>query len=197
MIRTKKELAEYIAADAAASGRNSIRAAFLGDEIWKFTLSLRKLEYYKNQKGIKAFCTAPWRLFWKYRYHQLSVRLNYSIPINVIGKGLSIVHYGTIVISKEAKIGTNCRIHEGVTIGSTNGSRKAAVIGDNVFIGTGAKIIGDVEIADGVAIAANAVVIRSITEKGTTWGGIPARRISDHGSDANMRVLTKNEEAVK
>ena len=62
------------------------------------------------------------RLIEKFRFHQLSLRLGFSIPINVFGPGLAIVHYGTIVVSNGAKIGANCRIHEGVTIGATNGS---------------------------------------------------------------------------
>jgi serine O-acetyltransferase len=78
-----------------------------------------------------------------------------------------------------------------VNIGSTNGS-KAPKLGNNVFIGTGAKIIGDITIADNVAIGANAVVVKSITEPGTTWGGIPAKKISDHDSRSNMPYITYN-----
>ena len=98
----------------------------------------------------------------KFRFHRLSIKLGFSIPINVFGPGLAIVHYGTIVVANGAKIGANCRIHEGVTIGATNGSSKAAIIGDNVFIGSGAKIIGEVRISSNVAIAANAVVVRDV-----------------------------------
>lgn len=103
-----------------------------------------------------------------------------------IGKGLSLPHKGTIVINTTAQIGENCRIHEGVTIGSTNGSKIAATIGNNVFIGSGAKIIGDIHIADDVAIGANAVVVKSIYESGTTWAGNPARKVSDNNSHSNL-----------
>lgn len=187
MIKTKNDLADYIRADAAANGRKSTKAAFFGDEIWKFLLTLRKLEYCRNQNGLRGRILIPLRLLYQYRYHRLSVLLNFTIPVNVADKGLALVHYGSIVIAKGAKIGRNCRIHEGVTIGATNGSRKAATIGNNVFLASGAKIIGDVTIADDVAIAANAVVTQSIPEKGTTWGGIPARKISAHDSSSNLR----------
>ena len=80
----------------------------------------------------------------------------------------------------------NCRIHEGVTIGSTSGSKQAAIIGNNVFIGSGAKIIGAITIADDVAIGANAVVVKDILEPGTTWAGNPARKISDRNSHSNL-----------
>ena len=59
----------------------------------------------------------------------------------------------------------------------------APVIGDNVFIGSGAKIIGNITVADNVVISANAVVMKSITEKGITVAGVPAKKISDTGSE--------------
>ncbi len=55
-------------------------------------------------------------------------------------------------------------------------------IGNNVYIGPGARIFGDIEIADGIAIGANAVVNRSFLEPGITIAGVPARKISDKGS---------------
>ena len=60
---------------------------------------------------------------------------------------------------------------------------KAPKIGNNVFIATGAKIIGNITIADGVAIGANAVVVKDILEPNTSWGGVPARKLSDNGSE--------------
>ena len=185
-IKTKKDLFEVIRQDATANGRITIFPSFFGDEVWKFQLTLRRLEYYTN-----LFRTNPVLYFLayslvKYKYHSMSIKLNFSIPINVFDEGMSIPHYGTIVVSPNAKIGKNCRIHEGVTIGATNGSAGAAIIGDNVFIASGAKIIGEVYIADNVAIAANAVVTKSINEPGTTWGGVPARKISDSSSRSNL-----------
>ena len=67
-------------------------------------------------------------------------------------------------------IGKNCRIHQGVTIGSTSGSTASATVGDNVFIGANTSIIGDVHIANNVAIGANSLVVKDIDEPGTTWG---------------------------
>ena len=104
----------------------------------------------------------------------------------MFGPGLSIAHYGTIVVSTAARVGKNCRLHEGVNIGATNGSSRAPQIGDNVFIGTGAKIIGDITIADDVAIGANAVVVKSIQEQGITVGGVPAKKISVNNSHSNL-----------
>lgn len=189
MIYTKQDLKEYLCADARANNRKSTSPKFLGDYIWKFIVTLRKMEYYTNQLGFSRLITLPARAYYKFRFNNLSLKLGYSIPVNVVSKGLSLVHYGTIVIAKGAEIGENCRIHEGVTIGATNGHREAARIGNNVFLASGAKIIGEVTIADDVAIGANAVVTKSILEKGTTWGGIPAKKISDHDSHSNLCKL--------
>lgn len=65
-------------------------------------------------------------------------------------------------------------------------SIEAAKIGDNCYLGSGAKIIGDIRIADGVAIGANAVVVKSIIENNTTWAGVPARKVSNNASLINM-----------
>lgn len=184
MITNKRELRYYLESDRKALGIKYRRPRFFTDEIWKFQRSLRRLEYFSNVGG------GIWLLFEKFRFHHLSVKLGFSIPINVFGPGLAIVHYGTIVVSSGSKIGANCRIHEGVTIGATNGSAKAAIIGDNVFIGTGAKIIGEVKISSNVAIAANAVIVNDIIcDNGCTVGGVPAKIISSNNSSSNIHIL--------
>ena len=129
-------------------------------------------------------------MYYNSKHHALGVKLGFSIPLNVFGSGLCIVHPGTIVVAGGATIGKNCRIHEGVTIGATNGQSKAATIGDNVFIASGAKIIGDIQICDDVAIGANAVVINNVTEP-CTVGGIPAKKISTNTSRLNLKPLTE------
>lgn len=114
--------------------------------------------------------------YYHYRYHNSGVRLGFLVPPNVCEEGLRIVHYGLLTINGGAKIGKNCCIQEGVNIGSTNGGQ-APVIGDNVFIGSGAKIIGNITIASNTTIGAGAVVVKSINEQGTTWAGVPAKLI--------------------
>lgn len=185
MILTRKDLKEYIAADALACGRDTPRPRLYMDLEWKFQVALRKKEYYRNQRGIKKLLLLPLAALACYRCDSLGVKLCLNIPCNVFDKGLSIAHYGNIAVNGTCVIGKNCRIHEGVTLGSTNGSLGPR-LGDNVFIGSGAKIIGEVYIADDVAIGANAVVVKSIQEKGTTWAGNPARKVSDNNSHANL-----------
>lgn len=187
MIQNSTDLKYYFECDRRALGIRRTKPRPFTDEVWKFQRSLRRLEYYTNQK--KKYLILLKQLE-KFRFHRLSVKLGFSIPINVFGPGLAIVHYGSIVVSNGAKIGKNCRIHEGVTIGATNGSTKAATIGDNVFIGTGSKIIGEVKISSNVAIAANAVVVNDIiSENGCTVGGVPAKIISKNNSSMNLFCL--------
>lgn len=181
MIRTKKDLLEYLEADRLSLGRKNNKPV-LSDVIWRFEILMRKYEYYYNNNSWLKY-------IYGFLFRRKSLKLGYTIPINVCEKGLALVHYGTIVISDGAQIGENCRIHEGVCVGATNGSKKAAIIGKNVFIATGVKIIGEVSIANNVALAANAVVVNSIKEDGTTWGGIPAKKISNNSSSSNMQRI--------
>ena len=187
MIKTKADLKYYLKRDAIALKKsNKKRPSIIGDEIWKFQRTMRKLEYLSSLKGLKRKLHIVCYALTKLKYKRLSLKLGFSIPINVFEEGLCITHYGSIVINSKAKIGKNCKIGEGVNIGATDGSDKAPVIGDNVFIATGVKIIGDVSIADDVQIGANAVVVKSISEKGCTYAGIPAKKISDNNSRANL-----------
>lgn len=184
MINSKEDYNRYLKQDQLALNRKTKFPKPFVDEIWTFQRLLRKIEYYINCKH--GILYAVLLKYYKFRFHKLSVRLGFSIAPNVFDEGLSIAHYGTIVVHANARVGRNCRIQEGVNIGATSGSDKAAVIGDNCFIGSGAKIIGAVRIADDVAIGAGAVVTKSITEPGTTWAGVPARKISDHSSHSNL-----------
>lgn len=94
----------------------------------------------------------------------------------------------------QQKIGKNCRIHEGVTIGATGRNGQAAIIGDNCFLATGAKVIGDVHLGNNIAVGANAVVTKSFFEDGITLGGIPAKKISNHTSQDFLAEELFNEE---
>ncbi len=84
-------------------------------------------------------------------------------------------HLNGIIISHYARIGKNCTIHQQVTIAQDE-NNKAAVIGDNVLIGAGAKILGNVTIGDNAKIGANAVVVKDVPANATAVG-VPARII--------------------
>jgi len=146
----------------------------------RFQRRLRKIEYLHNVRQGNFFCR-QYKVILEIINHRFAVKLGLSIPKNVFGPGLCIVHHGTIVVSPLAKIGENCRIHPSTSIGYFNG---APTIGDNVYIGPGAKIFGQISIGDNVAIGANAVVNRDFPDN-VTVGGIPAKIISKKSSIEN------------
>lgn len=92
-----------------------------------------------------------------------------------IGPGLFISHGQCTILSAE-RIGANLQVHQGVTVGWDYSSTRRPIIGDGVFIGAGAKVLGAVTIGDGALIGANAVVVCDVPA-GATAVGIPARVI--------------------
>lgn len=92
-----------------------------------------------------------------------------------IGKGFHIVHSGMVSIHPNAVFGDRCGVMHGVTIG-TNMGDDVPVIGNDVFIGCNASVLGKVKIGDGARIAANTLVIYDIPP-GATAMGVPARVI--------------------
>jgi len=95
----------------------------------------------------------------------------------------SIGHFGGIVVNQNVVIGKNFNISHQVTLGVANrGNRKGyPVIGDNVYIGPGAKVIGNVRVGNHVAIGANCVVAKDIPDNSVVVG-IPGKVISSEGS---------------
>lgn len=182
MILSKNDYLVHLEADRIALGARikwDLKANFI-DEIWAFERLLRKTEYYQNCK--KSQLEKKYFLLLKYILHKKSISLGFSIPINVFGPGLAIAHIGTVVVSNKARIGANCRIHACTNIGVSADSEDAPKIGNNVYIGPGAKLFGNINIADNIAIGANSVVNKSFLEPGITIAGIPAKKISNKGS---------------
>jgi serine O-acetyltransferase len=137
-----------------------------------FLRVLRRVEYLKNcwQNPVgrveRLILTAYFRL--------LSIYLGFTIPPNTCGPGLRLNHWGTIVISPEARIGARARLNICVNIGLKDG--KAPTIREDVYIGPGAKLFGAIQLGSGVWIGANAVVNRSFPD-GAILAGVPARSI--------------------
>lgn len=180
MIQSRSDYLFYKKSDIIALGikRHSIgskiRTIFLPNRILRFQILMRRCEYYTNAK--KSLLNKLILAFLRIRYDRLSLRLGFSIPLNVFGPGLSIAHYGTIVVSAYARVGANCRIHPSTCIGASGGTN-APVIGDNVYIGPGAKIYGKIKLGNNIAVGANATVGDSFEEDNILIGGVPAKII--------------------
>lgn len=139
----------------------------------KYLKLLRKQEYYINTaKGNKLKWLVG--LIYEGRKNRLGMRLGIEIGPNCFGSGLNVYH-SNVVINPAVRAGDNCSLHGANCIGNNGLSGGAPKLGNNVDVGYGAVIIGDITIADGVKIGANAVVNRSVTEPGCTVAGVPAK----------------------
>lgn len=138
-------------------------------------------KYALNNRKILAFY---------YRYKNLKKYGCVISPYCDIGKNLSLPHPLSVVIggynnSNHVKIGDNCTIYQGVTIGQSND--EFPIIGNNVTIYSGAKVIGNVKVGNNVIIGANAVVINDIPDN-CVVAGVPAKVIKEMEAKNYERV---------
>jgi len=182
MIKTKEDLLYYLEQDKINLKRKNQKKPNKNDIVWKYEIILRYYEYYHNKEH-KSFIDKLKLKHYSKLHTKYTNMYTTSIPINVTGPGLSIAHLGAIYVNSRAKVGKNLRIQSSVVVGGeAKHPNKLPIIGDNVYLGTGAKVIGAIKIADDVAIGANCVVCKDILESGTTWAGVPAKKISDNNS---------------
>lgn len=129
-------------------------------------------------------------LYYIFRWITFSVEIPYTTQI---GEGFFIGHPDALVINGNCVIGKNFSVFQGVTLGGNVGKvkegRDAPLIGDNVFIGAGAKVLGPVKIGDNCMIGANAVVTKDIP-KDSVAVGIPARIVKK--ADKTFIEVEKN-----
>lgn len=97
-------------------------------------------------------------------------------PAAVLGAGVFIDHGTGVVIGETAEVGDNVTIYHGVTLGGTSlqAAKRHPVVGDNVIIGAGAKVLGAIEIGEGSQIGANSVVSKPVPP-GTVVVGVPGQ----------------------
>ncbi len=101
-------------------------------------------------------------------------------PGATIGDALFIDHGMGVVIGETSKIGNNVTIYHGVTLGgvSSKPGIRHPQIGDNVIIGSGAALLGAIEVGHGARIGSNAVVVKNVPEN-ATMVGVPARNVAE------------------
>ena len=138
----------------------------------RFLKYMRNEQYYKRKSGIYSKIKY---LYYMRKKNIMGYRLGLEINGETIGEGILIRHYGSIVINSFASLGNHCTLRGNNCIGVARDGEKATRIVNNVDIVFGAIIIGDIDIADGVTIGANAVVTKSCNEKNAVLVGSPAR----------------------
>lgn len=127
--------------------------------------------------GIKpALIRKPLSLLYKIAYKFVQILTGIDLPCEVeVGRNFVIDHFGGIIVSGYAKFGDNCRLRHDVCVGLRHTDEPVApVIGSNVDIGAGAKILGAITIGDNVLIGANAVVITDVPSNSIAVG-VPAK----------------------
>ena len=141
--------------------------------------SIRMHQHYRARKGPTAIVL---RKLARLRYMVWSTLTASDIdPAATLGEGLRLPHPTGVVIHRDAVLGPNCMVMQQVTIGqlAADGAPK---LGANVYVGAGAKILGDITLGDDVRIGANAVVLKDVPA-GCTVVGIPASIVRRQGGN--------------
>jgi len=167
----------------AFSKRDWIIASLTRDpqyQLWRYHKRMRIAGYYyeqfKSKCGISRLGYAFLYFIAKLRRNTIGNKLSIDIREQSFGEGL-IIYHNNIIVNGWAKVGKNCKLHGNNVIGNNGLDRNAPLIGDNVDIGNGAIIIGNVQIANNITIGAGAVVTKSCMKEGETLVGVPAKPI--------------------
>lgn len=158
---------ENIRADYVSHGRQLGSQGFWALVVYRFG---------RWRYGVRPrLMRAPFSVLYKILFKWIQIVTGIELPCEVrIGRNFVIDHFGGIVVSGYAAFGDNCRIRNGVVVGLARTDDPCApTIGDNVDIGTGAKVLGRIRIGNNVAIGANAVVISDVPDNSIAVG-VPA-----------------------
>ena len=179
MINSKEDLKRYLKTEKPFYVPQSLKERLvfmlIGDvklQTYRFVKYLRYEEYHQNQPGILHKILRVY--YWRKKY-RLGQKLGTEMWGNTIEEGLHIYHARNTMTNSAAKIGKNCIMHGNNIVGNNGLNGKCPVLGDNVRLGYGAMIFGDVTIADNVTVAAGAIVVHSVLEPGVTVAGVPAK----------------------
>lgn len=144
--------------------------------IWKYVRRMRITNYYygKRQKNV-------WYSF-KYMmscriFNNIGTKLGIESGENVFGRNLHIFHSNGIVVNGNAKVGDHCYLYGNNCIGNNGIEGDCPKIGNNVRLCVGAKVLGNITLADNIVVAAGAVVTKSCLESNVILAGVPAKVI--------------------
>lgn len=177
-IKNKKELRFCIMADRMMnrgrfknSWKDNLRNIFLPDDIMSYLESMRRLSYHKN--GVGVFHKVIYALCLR-KNVRLGEKLGFSIGIHSLGYGVVIPHYGTIVVGGAPRIGNYAVLHTSTCI-----TDNKKIIGDCLYLATGAKITSEITLGNNISVGANSVVNNSYPGSNALIAGTPASYIKD------------------
>ena len=183
----KADIGRYVVTEDASGVNKFIYMFFTNPSLWVI-ISYRFGRWIRNEFNI-FIIKSLLKLFTMPIHQILCLLTGIQIPFETkIGKGFYIGHYGMLVIHGDAVIGDYCDISAGVVIGTSGRgeNRGIPLIGNYVYIGVGAKVIGKITIGNSAAIGANAVVTKDVPENAVV-AGIPAKIINYNGSKDFIR----------
>lgn len=188
MITSKVMLKEYIAADKSRNMVNCSRKYLLIEPflslfgvvresfyVRKYLLVLRKLEYYTNVRTHFGGGNLM-RIYYTIKWKRLSNKYGIYIHPNTVGKGLYIPHFNGGIQLNCISMGDFCSVSSGVVVGNKGSQDNRAIIGNNVGLTIGCKVIGKVVLGNNVIVAPNSVVIKNIPDNAVV-SGVPAKII--------------------
>lgn len=157
------ELVSLVRADAQRHGDTPGRL-LLVERAFRYTVALRLNGFLRSRNGAASrILRVPLTVYWyRARTHGYDIS-----PCAEVGPGLYVApHPGGVVVHPDARIGKNCNLHHGVTIGRKHRGRRTGVprIGDNVWIGPGAKLIGAITVGSDAVIGPNCVVSEDVPQ---------------------------------
>ena len=174
--RLKEELDSIMERDPAARSRIEVYLLYSG---FRAVRAYRKAHWFHehNMKFIARWISQRAR-------HKTGIEIH---PGATIGKGLFIDHGMGVVIGETAEIGDNCTIYQNVTLGGTGKDvgKRHPTLGNNVMVGSGAKILGPFRVGNNARVAAGAVVLNEIPDNATAVG-VPARIVRVNGIKVGM-----------
>lgn len=191
MITSKVILKEYIAADKSRNMVNCSRKYLLIEPflslfgvvresfyVRKYLLVLRKLEYYIN---VRTHFGGGYlmRIYYTIKWKRLSNKYGIYIHPNTVGKGLYIPHFNGGIQLNCISMGDFCSVSSGGVVGNKGSQDNRAIIGNNVGLTIGCKVIGKVVLGNNVIVAPNSVVIKDVPDNAIV-SGIPAKQINKH-----------------
>lgn len=157
--------------------------SFLGEEsvkVRRLLTCLRKYEYYDRCCGSNPIKRYIIRNYYHLRFIRLSNKYNVHIAPHRVGPGLAIIHLGGSIQLNCISMGADCTVSAGVIVGQNGTAEKRPVIGDNVNLSVGCKVIGAVKIGNNCIVGPNSVVIKSAPDN-SVLSGVPARILSING----------------